>query len=254
MPTRSSAKAEKETDMIIYLTNDPIDIKTAALQAANGFSELFCADAASLQRALYIGADPQKTEENDAMAKQILSAMQKTGLHISVCSVLDERTKADAEALVASAELIVLGDGDVCTQHAFLEEIGLGALLALHAGVLLCIGSGAVCASFDVYVQPEGKGAATDLLYKKHLYGLGLTRVSVVPHFCMGSQQAAMARSIEPERITYRGERAHMLYAIPKGTFILCQDGNAVMFGEGYLIEDEYAIRYCRENECRRMD
>lgn len=238
--------------MVLYLTSDPIDREERCLQKKNGFSELFLAALKSPCHAVYVCADPTAQKENDESAALFFSCLEAVGVTLSSTTVLDARNQAETEALIARSDLVVLGDGDVCTQHAFFEEIKLALPLVFYQGVVLGIGSGSVNAAIDVFVQP--KGMATDLFYKKRLFGLALTRISVVPHYIKGVTKGADVELYAYEHLTFTGERIDKIYAIPDGSFVLCEQGASVMFGEGYLIEDDHARFCCNENECHRLN
>ncbi len=241
--------------MTVYLASDPILREAGRLQSANGFRELFLSDLKCPCSVLYIAADPVAYKANDEYGTLFFSALEHEEVQLSERTVLDGRNKADAERLVASADLIVLGDGDVCTQHAFFEEIDLQMYLFDFDGVLLGIGSGAMNASTDVFVQSGEVGTATDLYYEAHLFGLSLSRVSMVPHYRFDTKKPEETDEYLLERISYCCEGGvKKLFALPDGSFFLCCGEISVLFGEGYLIEDDHAWRCCRENECYRPE
>ena len=141
--------------------------------------------------------------------------------------------------LVAESNFIILGGGHVPSQNAFLHELHLKRLLKRFKGVVMGISAGSMNAAHVVYAQPEEPGEAADKDFKRFLPGLGITDVSILPHYDMCKDLKVDGLKVYeeiamPDSVT-SGSR---FYVFPDGTYLVGDNGNETIYGEFYLIEN----------------
>ena len=118
--------------MILFLTSSPCDDDVPAgvelpciFFERNGFVENLRRCVRPGSRFLAIAAWKDDHVRNDEMASTFAGCFGYHGLGFSQVKVLDSRNQADAAAMVAQSDVILLAGGHVPTQNAFFREIGL---------------------------------------------------------------------------------------------------------------------------------
>ena len=204
-------------------------------------------------RFLAIAAWKDDHARNDEMAQTFAGCFAWHGMGFSSVTVLDSRNQAQAAELVASSDVILLAGGHVPTQNAFFTEIGLRALLADWQGVVMGVSAGSMNAADRVYAQPEEAGEAVDPAYQRDLTGLGLTEWNIQPHYQMVKDNMLDGMRLF-EDITYADSWGRNLYVLVDGSYILVQDGESTLYGEGYLLHDGVMKQLCGEGGALRLD
>ena len=123
---------------------------------------------------------PADRERTAHMAAELRATLEKSGYAVERFDSLDGANDADAPALVAAADLILLAGGHVPTQNAYFQRIGLRGLLSRFSGVLIGISAGSMNSAETVYAQPELPGESTDAAFRRYLPGLGLTKKQII--------------------------------------------------------------------------
>lgn len=102
----------------------------------------------------------------------------------------------------------------------------------------------------NVYAQPEKSGEATSKRYKKFLKGLGLTDISVIPHY-----DKIIGEKIDGLRIiqdiTLPDSIDRKFYAIDDTSFIVADERKS--YGNCYLIENGRIIKVCTTNQISEL-
>ena len=228
---------KERQSMTCFLTSAPIMNDDHSWVDINNFVTELRAALKPDNRILFVCSDPNSHDETDLYAIGLMKSLISSGINVSETFVLDGRNKTCAKELVDQADLIFLAGGHVLTQNKFFEEIGLKDLLKGYEGVLMGLSAGSMNSAGTVYAQPELKGEAVDPNYKRFLNGLGLTDISIIPHYQAIKDDILDGLRIF-EDIAYPDSMGRKFYAIPDGTYIYIKDGAEELLGEAYLIED----------------
>ena len=241
--------------MPLYLTSSPCDDAVPAgcglpciFFQRNGFVENLRRQVAPGGRFLAVAAWKDDHARNDEMALTFAGCFAYHGMAFTRVDVLDSRNAAEAAALTAAADVILLAGGHVPTQNAFFRELGLAELLKAHPGVIMGVSAGSMNAAGTVYAQPEEAGEATDPAYRRFIPGLGLTEVNILPHYYMVRDNVIDGLRLF-EDVTFPDSCGHTFYALPDGSYIL-QEGNVrTLYGEGWVIRDGVMEKVCEDGE-----
>lgn len=198
---------------------------------------------------VYVASNPKGFEKTDKMASLAHESFKMSGIEFENMFVLDDRTKEKAKELVESADFIMLTGGRVPTQNAFLQEMNFAEILKGYKGVILGQSAGSMNMAKKVYNYPED---ADELDDPKYLEGLGLTKISILPHFdlnCSVEGVGLMTDFFKKDSIN------HPLIALIDGSHIRIKCRTAEIFGEAYLFEGGEMSRVCeKEKTCKVSD
>ena len=223
--------------MTCFLTSAPVMNDDHSWADINNFVTELKAELKSDNRILFVCSDPDSHDETDIYAIGFMKSLISSGISVSETFVLDGRNKECAKELIDIADLIFLAGGHVPTQNKFFEKIGLKDLLKGYEGVLMGLSAGSMNSAASVYAQPELEGEAAAPDYKRFLNGLGLTSISIIPHYQAIKDDILDGLRIF-EDIAYPDSMGRKFYAVPDGTYIYIKDGAEELRGEAYLIED----------------
>ena len=226
--------------MTLFLTSSPTGCpfepgpETPALDRKNSFIEkLRAAWPEEPPEGLLLAADPEAHAANDEACAFFADCLARAGLPLDGrLTACDSRNQEEIGELLARCNFLILSGGHVPTQNRFFSEIGLPALMQSYEGLVLAISAGSMNAARIVYAQPEEPGEATDPLYCRWMSGLGLTDISIWPHY-----QWAKDRTLDGQRlmdIALADSRRRPFFALPDGSYILCADGHETLYGEGW--------------------
>lgn len=239
--------------MIAFLTSSPCvpNADRAILNPENGFVERLAEILPENCSCLFICSDPDSPELTDRFGGEMADAFREAGLELGEFAVLDRRNQDDAQMRIWQSDLIILAGGHVPTQNAFFNEIGLREFLQDYQGVIMGISAGTMNSADRVYAQPEEDGESAPE-FERFLPGLGLTWVNVLPHYQqVKDNELDGARLFED--ITYADSMGECFFALVDGSYLLVRDGQTLLFGEAYCIEDG-AIRQITEvGDCIEM-
>ena len=233
--------------MICFLTSAADIHGEDCLNPANGFIDRLKDALPEPTDCLFICSDPDDYASNDFYSAQLIDLMASEGMTMNSLTVLDSRNETDAERLVRNAGFIVLSGGHVPTQNAFFERIGLRKLISSFDGVLMSISAGTMNSADVVYAMPELEGEAIDPNFVRTLRGLGLTDISVIPHFQY--IRTVILDGIPMTDIALADSADRRLYAIDDGSYILVRDGVQQLFGQALLIEKGVMTQFCADGE-----
>ncbi len=146
------------------------------------------------------------------------------GVVFSKVQVVDSRmTKAQAQNVIAEANVVWLAGGDTPKQYQYFEEYGLVSILRKHQGIVIGMSAG------SINMSKAAICTATSGHDQLSIYGaLGIVDFSVTPHFDKAN--------ILEELITI--SKDYPLYGICDNSAIFIANAKAVYSGDVFLIED----------------
>lgn len=151
-------------------------------------------------------------------------------------AILDGRTKQNAKELIESADLIFLCGGHVPTQNKFFQKINLKQIIKNSKALIIGQSAGSMNAAEIVYAQPELDGETTDPNYKRYLHGLGLTDISILPHFEQELSAVLDGKNVFKE-ITLPDSKVRPFIAYSDGAFIHDNGKTQQVYGRAYLFD-----------------
>lgn len=196
---------------------------------------------------LIVCADPSDYEKNDSVCDCLKESLPMSGLSISHIDKCDDRNPNAIDAL-ASIDVLILAGGHVPTQNRFMDQLGLKDRLKDYHGIVVAWSAGSMNCADTVYAGPELEGEAIDPLYERWITGLGLTNINIFPHFqSLKDDYLDGLRLIED--ITYEDSVGHEIIALNDGSYIMLEDGKAILYGEAYMIKDRQQWQICKDEE-----
>ena len=229
--------------MTLFLTSSPTGCpfepgpQPAALDRKNGLIQrLRAAWPDEAPEGLYLAADPAAHDANDEACRFFAGCFAGAGLPLDGMTACDSRNAEEIGPLLQRCNFLILGGGHVPTQNRFFSEIGLPALIQSYEGLILSISAGSMNAAQIVYAQPEEPGEATDPLYCRWMTGLGLTSVSIWPHYQFSKDKAV--DGVPLMDIALADSKHRPFIGLPDGSYILCADGHETLYGEGWYFSN----------------
>ena len=188
-------------------------------------------------RMLQICSDPDSHGRTDFYARCLRDGLENAGFSVASSQVLDGRNEAEAPALIARANLLILSGGHVPTQNRFFQKIGLRALLRSFDGVLVGISAGSMNCAELVYAQPEEPGEALDPAYQRFLPGLGLTEKMLLPHYQEIKDDLLDGLRLM-EDVACPDSMGRVFYCLPDGSYLRIENGREELRGEVWRLAD----------------
>ncbi len=242
---------EEKIVIHVFLTSSPCDDDVPAgvdlpciFNEENGFVENLRACVPPEARLVVVASNPEDFAGNDEMAETFAGCFEYHGMALSSVELCDARSEDWAAEMVAGSDVVVLAGGHVPTERAFFERIGLRELLEDYDGVVIGISAGSMNCASIVYAQPELPGEAIDPDYQRFVPGLGLTDIMILPHYQRERDTIIDGMRLY-EDVTYGDSYDNAFLAIVDGSYVLIENGCAVLFGEGYCIEDGRIEQIC---------
>lgn len=202
-------------------------------------------------RVLIICADPDDYEKNDSVCRCLRESLPMSGLSISEIACCDGRNEGAAECL-AELDVLILAGGHVPTQNSFMKRLRLRERLSDYKGIVVAWSAGSMNCADIVYAGPELEGEALDPGYERWIRGLGLTDINIFPHFqSLRDEWLDGMRLIED--ITFADSYTHGIIALNDGSYIMLDDGRAILYGEAYMIKDGSLSLLCRDGEALKL-
>jgi len=229
----------------VFITSSPcIDgALTPVLTCANGFLDRIRQALPPHPNCLYIASSPDDHGANCLYGSHMFMAFADAGIPFSGYQILDRQTAQEASELISRSDFIILAGGHVPTQNDFFREIQLAELLQNYDGVIMGISAGSMNAAAEVYVQPEEPGESAPE-FVRFRPGLGLTQAQVCPHYQKVKDSTLDGLRLF-EDITYADSMGHTFFALPDGSYILCDNGEDILYGEAYRIRNGILEQIC---------
>lgn len=235
---------DKKKGLHVFVTSSPCDDDVpegvelpCIFFEKNGFVRRLRERVKENARFLVFPGDPDNFPLNDEMMDTFRKCFEYHGMSIASAEMCDARNEYRAQEFIDHADLILLGGGHVPTQAAFFERIQLRERLQGFEGVIMGVSAGSMNSADIVYAQPEMPGESVDPDYQRFIQGLGLTHVNILPH-CQKARYYELDGRWLYDEITAEDSMGRCFYALPDGSYILAENGQVVLFGEGYRMSD----------------
>lgn len=241
--------------MILFITSSPcVDgAPRPILNPANGFIARLKADLPPCPRCLFIAADPDNPEETCKYGSHIFMAFAEAGIPFRSYTVLDGENAHYAEDLIGDSDLVILSGGHVPTQNRFFQELDLAQLLEDYSGVVMSFSAGSMNCAKEVYAQPELPGESLDPSYRRFLPGLGLTNISILPHYQKTCKMLLDGQRLF-EDITYYDSYDHTFFALPDGSYLYRHEEETLLLGRAYRLRNGILELLTLEEESLSLD
>ena len=129
-----------------------------------------------------------------------------------------------------------------------LDWRGFREKMRRFGGIVMGISAGTMNCADDVYAQPELPGESIDPGYVRHLEGLGLTRLNILPHY-----QAVRDSRLDGKRlfedITFADSMGQSFLVLPDGSYVLGENGHETLYGEAWRLADGRMEKICRDGQ-----
>ena len=186
---------------------------------------------------LIVTSDPEASKINKIVEERVKVAFNLAGLTVESVNTLDHSNMDNAAALFRGADVVILGGGNGNIQNDFMKEFSLKNLLIGYPGIIISMGSGSTNCAENAYLVPEYPGQVSDLNYVKFTDGLGLTNISVIPHFSFLKTIEIAGKNLIDD-IVFPDSVGRLFYLIDDGSYFLI-DGDVISFhGIGKALEN----------------
>mgnify|MGYP001029708116 CR=1 FL=1 len=240
--------------MIAYLTShiggsyikDGTRIPTR-LNTENGLLDSLQKHWKDNSKVLIISADADDEEKNDSIMKIFTASFPMSGLSISQMYICDNRNENLVNE-ISGYDVLILAGGHVPTQNKFFEKIRLKEHISDFDGIIIGISAGTMNCAEVVYAQPELAGESLDKEYKRFLFGLGITKLMVLPHYQDIKDDLLDGQRLF-EDITYPDSYGREFYALEDGSYFTVEGKATTLFGAAYLIKDGNIKQICEKDK-----
>jgi len=198
-------------------------------------------------RIVMICGSPNDYDKNDSVYNCLKQAFALSGLSLSSFEKCDARNEEIIERL-GDMDVIILAGGHVPTQNAFMNKLCLREKIRKYSGVIIAWSAGSMNCADIVYAGPEWEGEAIDPNYQRWIWGLGLTKVNIFPHFQNLKEEILDGLRLI-EDITYADSMGHEILALNDGSYIVIDDGMETLYGEAYSIKDGCQKQICKNGD-----
>ena len=229
--------------MVLFLTSSFLEYRPdnetgpVHLIADYGFVEDLAGYWRERSSVLVVTSDPEATKINKIVEQRLETAFNLAGFTVESVKTLDNTNKADAFNLVRNSDVVILGGGNGIRQNDFFKEIMLKNLLTGFPGIVIAMGSGSTNCAENAYMVPEYPGQVKDLNYERFTDGLGLTNLSIIPHFSFLKTLDIEGKNLIDE-IVFPDSAGRVFYLIDDGSYFLI-DGDVITFhGVGKALEN----------------
>lgn len=152
-------------------------------------------------------------------------------------TVLDGRTKDRAREIISSADFIFLCGGHVPTQNKFFQNINLKEIIRDTNALVVGGSAGSMNCAKTVYAQAELEGESIDPNYQTYIPGLGLTDISILPHYEERIDYTLDGKSILNE-ISLPDSKVRPFLAYGDGTYIHDNQTTQTLYGKAFLFNN----------------
>ena len=185
---------------------------------------------------VFVASNPNGFEKTDSYATIIMESFRLAGFNFKECIVVDNRNKDNLQDLIQRAGVVYLAGGHVPTQNDFIQSIGLKELLLNYNGVIIGQSAGSMNLAEVVYNYPEDISEIND---PKFLKGLGITNLSIVPHFNLETGNEQVEDGIDLMRdYLLKDSYKVPLYCLTNGSHIYLNAAQTKFCGNIYLIKE----------------
>lgn len=246
--------------MKLFLTSSPggsacVDgaWTAAPFDCSNGFLEKLREACPYETDCLILSSDPENRKMNDEMREFFAEAFAESKIPVKEVHICDKRNADELAGKLSHYGILILAGGHVPTQNAFFRRISLRERIRRYEGVVIGVSAGTMNCAETVYAQPEEPGEAVDPDYERYIPGLGLTGISVLPHFqnVWGGELDGL-RIIED--ISLPDSRIRPFYGLPDGSWLYREKGHTTLYGEAWLLKDGACTKVCKNGESLEVE
>lgn len=195
---------------------------------------------------VFIANNESNYDATDAYAKIVFDSFKLT-FPFKNYIILDGRTNNKAKGIIETADFVFLCGGHVPTQNHFFKIINLRELIKHTKGLIFGVSAGSINCADIVYAQPELEGESKDPNYKKYIKGLGLTNISILPHFEKRRNLVIDGKNVFKDfSLPDSKKRASIAYS--DGAYIYDNGATQKMFGKAYLFDNGTFHQISEEN------
>ncbi|MCR4791260.1 MAG: EAL domain-containing protein [Lachnospiraceae bacterium] len=186
---------------------------------------------------LVVAADPEDEKTNDITAGRMEAAFRMAGLDVRDVNVLDGRNSSMAFDLVRNSDVVILCGGHAPTQNEFFKKIGLKNLLTGFPGLVISLSAGSVNCAENVYMFPENPGEADDPDFVRFTDGLGLTDISIIPHYSYVKELSVDGKDLIYD-VILPDSLGRKFYMIEDGSYFIIDSDVIKFHGRGEVLEN----------------
>ena len=148
----------------------------------NGFLNVLKKELVSRKCMLVVSGRPDKVRKSDPL-DITRKGFKLSGIPFEEYIYLDATNMDRLEEYLIKADCIDLCGGHLPTCNEFINRISLKDKIHLFNGVIIGASGGGMNLASNVYCKPEECGEAVDESFARSLKGVGLTNISIVPHY-----------------------------------------------------------------------
>lgn len=241
--------------MIVFLTSSPSGALNEPnygklLDFRNGFVDRLKQLWKDNMKGLIVSANPCAYDSNDEQLDFFTTAFQNSGIPFTSFEIWDYRMENISKEALHTYDFIMLSGGHVPTQNVFFKQIQLREKLEGYEGIVVGVSAGTMNSAKIAYAQPEEPGESSKE-FQRFYTGLNLCDINVLPHYQMVKDYYLDGRRLY-EDITFIDSIGHQFIVLVDGSYIICKDNMAYVYGESYALEDGNFYPICALNEhCR---
>ncbi len=173
-------------------------------------------------------------EGTSTYAELTRSSLSLAGIRFSKMVILDGSNMDRCRELMQRADLVFLAGGDTAIQMKMFENMDLRKHIIQCKGVIVGQSAGALNLATDVYCSPTPDETST----KKYWKGLGMTDVSVEPHFKPENKELI-------ENVLLPDSKTQSFIAITDGSYIIDDGEKQTIYGEAYKFSNGEMKQLC---------
>lgn len=194
------------------------------------FRSLLC----RYRQMLYISSTPDPSEKVSDWFQNTVGALQKANISFGSAIFVNGVNARFLKDLLPGTDVVFLSGGHLPTQNSFFRDIGLRDLLKSFDGIIVAQSAGSMNCAETVYVCPEVPGESTDSAFQRFRPGLGLTDISIIPHYNDNHNFVLDGKRFYEDIIapdTYKKP----LYVLTDGSYIYSRGCETHFHGEIYV-------------------
>ena len=207
-------------------------------------------DILSYDNFLFIANDPQDFEKNDGYANSVFACFKLSGLKFKNFILLDNRNVNNSKSLIENADVIYLAGGKIQEQLDFFESINLKELLQQSNAVVIGQSAGSMNLGKAVYSYPEEIEEIDQKLWFK---GLGLTNLTIIPHFDENTGNVNTAEEIDLlNDYLLKDSKKETFYCIKNFSHIRIKNNTTTFHGDCFKISNGIISAINQENKLEK--